>query len=97
MKPKLLAGLLFILLGASAGAAFGLWWSNDIEEEICARLDAECGEWAMPMNDCLQGRQHDLVRYGPGAMRRVKTCLAAAPHDCLSVTACIGDVDPQGP
>jgi hypothetical protein len=85
--------MVVLLLGAAAGAAFGLWWSTSTEESICARLEVECGEAAMPMRDCLEGRQQDLLRYGVTAMRRVKACLAAAPHDCMRVSACLAEAE----
>ena len=93
MKVKWIVGLVVLLLGMAGGAIAGLWWSTTSEHEICARLEEECGESAMPMRDCLEGRQADLVHYGVGGMRRVHACLAKAPHDCLSVSACLGAVE----
>ncbi|MBK7858910.1 MAG: hypothetical protein IPJ65_09890 [Archangiaceae bacterium] len=95
MKAKLLLCAIVLLLGAGGGAVFGLWWSNTTAESICDRLATECGESAMPMRDCLEGRQQDLLRYGVGALRKVNTCLAKAPHDCMSVSACLGESAPE--
>lgn len=93
MKTKLMSGLVVLFVGGAAGATFGAWWINAIGEEVCGRLEQECGEQAMPLSDCLNGRQQDLFHYGVGAMRKMKSCVAEAPHDCLSVSACIGSVD----
>ena len=89
MKVTLVTGLLVMLIGGAAGAALGLWWVNASSHDICQRLQDDCGEQAMPMEDCLQGRQDALIRNGLAATRRVRTCVSEAPRDCLSVTACI--------
>jgi hypothetical protein len=83
-----------LLLGAGGGAAVGAYWTVTTEHEICERIETECGDAAMPMDDCLNGRQSDLLRYGVRALRRVSACLASAPHDCLSVSACVCAVEP---
>jgi len=97
VKQKLLASAFVLGVSISAGMAIGLWWANETEEAICDRLEEECGEAAMLRDDCLEGRQQDLIRYGVGAMRRVKACLAQAPHDCMAVSACVasagGEID----
>jgi hypothetical protein len=90
LRSKIVACVVVLALGAGMGAVAGLWWSNSTSESICQRIEADCGDDAMSMDDCLVGRQQDLLTYGVSAMRRVKTCLAAAPHDCVSATACIG-------
>ena len=93
MIGKILAAAGVMLLGAVAGATFGLWWVNSSNEAICVRLVEDCGQYAMPLDECLAGRQQDLFSNGVLATRRVKSCLAEAPRDCLSVTACIAAND----
>lgn len=93
MKVSLVTSLLAVLIGGAAGAAFGLWWVTSTSHEICQRLQEDCGDQAMPMRDCLQGRHDALLAHGLAATRRVRSCLSEAPRDCLSVTACIAAVD----
>ena len=93
MKVSLVTSVVVMVLGAISGGAFGLWWVHSSGEAICQRLQDDCGEWAMPMDDCLQGRQEDLLRHGLRATRRVRACISDAPRDCLAVTACIAAVE----
>jgi hypothetical protein len=89
VRRKVIAAALVLALSIAAGMTVGLWWATSTGEQICDRLEKECGEQAMPRDDCLVGRQQDLLRYGPGAMRKVDACLAKAPHDCMAVNACV--------
>ncbi|MBL8951164.1 MAG: hypothetical protein JNK82_10335 [Myxococcaceae bacterium] len=93
MKQKLLGSAFVLLVSVGLGMAAGLWWASDTEAAICDRLELECGDAAMRRDDCLVGRQQDLLRHGLRAMSRVKVCLAKAPHDCLAVSACVAAVD----
>ncbi len=96
MSQKIASVLFVLLVSIALGMAAGLWWANSAEEEICDRIELECGDAAMRRDDCLEGRQQDLVRYGVRAMSRVKACLARAPHDCLSVSACVAAAGGEG-
>lgn len=93
VKVTLISGVVVMLIGGAVGAVLGLWWVNASSEAICQRLLEDCGEQAMPMQDCLQGRQDALIRHGLAATRRVRSCISEAPRDCLSVTACIAAAD----
>lgn len=86
---KLIGSAIVMLLGAAGGGAFGLWWVNDSHEAICVRLLEDCGMHAMPLDECFAGRHQDLLKHGVLATRRVRSCIASAPRDCLAVTACI--------
>lgn len=94
MMKRWVAASIAVVLGAGAGAGAGFFWTVNTENDICNRVLAECGDQAMNLDDCLQGRQQDLLRYGITAMRRVNACLASAPHDCMSVSACLAAAEP---
>ena len=93
MIAKLISGAVVLFIGGAAGAAFGLWWVNASTEDICVRMMEDCGAWSMPLDECVVGRQQDLLHHGVLATTGVTSCLAKAPRDCLSATACVLSVE----